>query len=453
MIDPAGEAISDRRAWQLATESIVVRIRWFGIIMGYILVEMRHQDLYNPLALRAILALGAIYALLDTFFHRRGKVFLVEVPLFVSSMEALFIGLLCYFDTGLDSPFRWYYFLSSICCAIRYQPLIAWLTLLLHGLSLITLFSVLSPERRGDGQTSVQLTIIVLAWATWAVSALANLLKATGRRLELANMALEHHGAKLEERIEEHVAALQASQARLIHQEKIAAFGLLSAGIAHEVGNPLAALSSLIQMLRRRQPDDYTDSKLGLAETQLVRIQRIIRDLVDFSRPASEQRTRFKLEEAIEDALGIAKYYHRTKERLIQTEIIGCLPPVEAPKDHVAQVILNIVLNAIDATAKNGVILLKARHDPASQSVLLEVIDDGCGIPVAMQSRVFQPYFTTKARGTGLGLFISRQMAESMLGELTFQTNPGKGTTFALRLPVAIELPAPSRTELERSDL
>ena len=448
MFELASEASADRRAWHLATESIVVKIRWFGIIMGYVLVELRTADLYNPMALRAFLAFGAIYAALDTYFHRRGQVFLAGMPLFVSTMEALFIGLLCYFDTGLDSPFRWYYFLSTICCAIRYRPLVAWLTLLLHGLSLLSLVAILSPERRVGGATSVTLTFVVLAWATWAVAALANLLKATGRRLELANTALEQHGAELEERISENLAALRASQARLIHQEKMAAFGLLSAGIAHEVGNPLAALSSLVQMLRRRNPDEYTDSKLELAERQLVRIQHIIRELVDFSRPASELRTRFRLSESVEDALGIAKYYHRTKERSILTDLPENLPPVEAPRDHVSQIILNLVLNAIDATTKQGQLLLKATYEPERKSIRLDVTDDGCGIPMADQHRVFHPYFTTKARGTGLGLFISRQMIESMSGELTFSSEPGTGTTFSLLLPVANEAKIHAECEL-----
>ncbi len=447
MFELASEASADRRAWQLATESIVVKIRWFGIIMGSVLVEMRQADLHSPMALRAILALGALYAALDTFFHRRGQVFLVSQPLFVSTMEALFIGLLCYFDTGLDSPFRWYYFLSTICCAIRYRPLIAWLTLLLHGLSLLSLAAVLSPNRRVGGLTSVTLIFVVLAWATWAVSALANLLKATGRRLEVANAALEQHGAELEERISEHLADLRASQARLIHQEKMAAFGLLSAGIAHEVGNPLAALSSLVQMLRRRQPDLYTDSKLELAERQLVRIQRIIRELVDFSRPASELKTRFRLGDSIDDALGIAKYYHRTKERSIQSQIPADLPPVEAPRDHVSQIILNLLLNAIDATTKQGEILLQAAFDHSEGKLLLEVHDDGCGIPIADQARIFNPYFTTKTRGTGLGLFISRQMVESMNGTLSFRSEPGVGTTFTLLLPVATDVKAHSESE------
>ena len=114
------------------------RVKRFGVIMGYVLVQTR-TGLHNPSAVRAFLALGAGYAALDLAFWRMGEVFLKRWPLFVSFMESIFIALLCYHDTGLDSPFRWYYLLSLICCAIRYQPAVAWWTLGFHSISLLIL--------------------------------------------------------------------------------------------------------------------------------------------------------------------------------------------------------------------------------------------------------------------------------------------------------------------------
>lgn len=440
----ASEGNRDRLGWQLTTESIVVRMRWFGIVMGYVLVQTR-TGLHDPAAVRAFLALGAGYAALDTAFHRWGEVFLSRWPLFVSSMESIFIALLCYHDTGLDSPFRWYYLLSALCCAIRYQPAIAWTTLGMHVASLLALAWFLPADRSEADLTDLPLTFVVLAWATWASSALAGILKATGHRLEQANAALERHGAELERRVADRTAALRVSQARLLHQEKMAAFGLLSAGIAHEVGNPLAALSSLVQMLRRRDPDSYTDGKLALAERQLSRIQRTIRELVDFSRPASPERTRFRLADAVDEALGIAKYYQRMKDRKISTAIPDDLPPLHAVRDHVVQVVLNLVLNAIDATGKHGQIHLNGAVDPDGR-LTLSVTDDGRGIEPGDQEQVFQPYFTTKAQGTGLGLFVCRQIVGEMGGALTFRSEPGR-TVFTVEFPAAVEpMAAGSRT-------
>jgi signal transduction histidine kinase len=416
--------------WELASESIVVKIRWIGVIMGYVLVQAR-TGLHNPSAVRAFLALGAGYAALDTVFHRLGEVFLRRVPLFVALIEAIFISLLCYHDTGLESPFRWYFLLSLVCCAIRYRPTTAWSAFGFDCLSLAGLAWALGAGR-GEA-AGLALTVLILAWTTWATVSLAGLLKATGARLADLNAELERHRAELEERVAERSAALRATQARLIHQEKMAAFGLLAAGIAHEVGNPLAALSSLVQMLQRRGPDSYTAEKLDLAARQLSRIERTIRELIDFSRPASPFETPVQLAEVVDEALSIAKYYHRTKDRAITREVAGDLAGVRAVRDHLTQVVLNLVLNAIDATAKGGKIHLAAREGP--HGLELRVEDDGRGIALADRCRLFQPFFTTKPQGTGLGLFVSRQIVEELGGTLTYNTEPGRGTTFIVRLP------------------
>ncbi len=429
-------ATAERATGDLAIESIVVKIRWFGIAMGYVLVQTR-TGLHDPSAVRAFLALGAGFAALDTAFYWMGEVFLKRVPLFISFMESVFIALLCYHDTGLSSPFRWYYLLSLICCAIRYRPAIAWLTFGGHCLSLVSLATVLGFD--DEGLSGGTLTITVMAWATWASSALANLLKDRGARLEQLNAELEANREALERRVAARTAALRASQARVIQQEKMAAFGLLAAGIAHEVGNPLAALSALVQMIQRHDPDTYTAEKLELAACQLGRIERTIRELVDFSRPASTAVARVRPGEVVEEALGIAKYYQRTKQRAISTDLAPDLPAVRAGRDHLTQVILNLVLNAIDATEKGGRIHLEARADAGFLRLSIE--DDGRGIGLADRCRLFQPFFTTKPHGTGLGLFVSRQIVEELGGTLTYESTPGLGSTFTVRLPADRPMP------------
>jgi two-component system NtrC family sensor kinase len=421
---------TERLNWDLAAERIVVKIRWFGILMGVILIEAR-SGLHNPSSVRIFLALGAIYATLDTVYYRLGAVFLRRWPLFVSMMESVFIALLCFNDAQLQSPFRWYYLLSIICCAIRYRPAIAWTTCGLHCLSFAALAWALGFERRGVA--SVAETVVILACVAWASSSLGSVLNATGARLEGLNEALERHRAELEERVAERTAALRASQARVIQQEKMAAFGLLAAGIAHEVGNPLAGISSLIQMIRRKDSNPYTNEKLELAERQLGRIQRTVRELVDFSRPASTAKGRVRPVEVVEEALGIAKYYQRTKDRAITTDVPPGLAPVRGVRDHLAQVVLNLVLNAIDATGRGGRIHIEGRE--VGNAIVLSVEDDGPGISEVDRAHLFQPYFTTKPSGTGLGLFVSRQIVEEMGGRLTFRSTPGRGATFLVHLP------------------
>ena len=205
----------------------------------------------------------------------------------------------------------------------------------------------------------------------------------------------------------------------------MAAFGLLAAGIAHEVGNPLAALSSLVQILKRRGPDPYTAEKLDLAARQLQRIERTIRELIDFSRPASTVVTRVRIAEVVDEALGIAKYYQRTKQRSITTDVPADLPTVVGVRDYLTQVVLNLVLNAIDATDDQGRIHVAARAEDGW--LVLSVEDDGRGISIADRCRLFQPFFTTKAHGTGLGLFVSRQILEDFAGTLSLPLRAGPG--------------------------
>src|SRR5262249_16450407 len=326
--------------------------------------------------LNAILALGAGYALLDTAHSLRGRVFLGRSPLLVSGMEALFIALLCYFHGGLESPFRYYYFLSLICCAIRHPSPVTYATCALHGASCCLLYLALPPDQRQP--LVLLLTLVVLGWVTWAGSAMALLLKRVGDHLGRLNAALQEHQAELEARIAERTRELQEAQAHVLHQEKMAAFGLLAAGIAHEVGNPLTSISSLVQMLQRRGGDAYTAEKLRLVSGQLQRIQTTLRELINFSRPASGERTRVTLGELLDEAFNLAKYYRGTKGGGRATDVPADLPPLVGVRDQLVQVFLNLVLNAIDATEKGGRIEVTAACEGGEIEVAVR--DDGCGI-------------------------------------------------------------------------
>jgi signal transduction histidine kinase len=421
--------------WELAAETIAVKIRWFGIFFGYLLVNCGSAGAHRPI-LNALLALGVGYALLDTAFSLRGRVFLYRWPLLISGMEALFIALLCYYHDGLDSAFRNYYLLSLICCAIRYSTRVTYATFGLHSASCLLLYAALPASERREA--ALVLTLVILGWVTWASAALALLLKRVGEHLSKLNQALEENRALLEARIAERTRELQESQAHVLHQEKMAAFGLLAAGIAHEVGNPLTSISSLVQMLQRRDPDAYTKDKLALVSGQLVRIQTTLRELVNFSRPASNRTTRVALADVVQEALNIAKYYKRTKGRPTVTEVAADLPPVLGVREQLVQVVLNLVLNAIDATEAGGQVRLSAAVDAAH--VTLCVQDDGPGIDAEHQTKLFQPYFTTKKHGTGLGLFVTRKLVADHGGSVECCSQPGQGTTFLVRLPTVVEV-------------
>jgi signal transduction histidine kinase len=418
--------------WELAAETIAVKIRWFGLLFGYAIVNVGGQSPDRQAILNAILVLGAAYTLLDTYLSFRGRVFLARYPLFISLMEALFIGLLCFYDQGLDSSFRYYYFLSLICCAIRYPPHVTYASCALHFLSYGLLYLALPEAERRPAP--LVLTLVVLGWVTWASNALAVLLKRVGEYLGQLNNALRENQAHLEARIAERTRELQEAQARLLHQEKMAAFGLLAAGIAHEVGNPLTSISTMVQMLQRRDTDAYVQDKLALVSGQLQRIRLTLRELVEFSRPTSTERTRVAVREVLEEALNIAKYYKRPRGRLAAPTVPDDLPTLYGVRDQLVQVFLNLVLNAIDATDRDGRIELEVTR--RAGGVEVAVRDNGAGVHAEDAPRLFQPYFTTKKHGTGLGLFVTRKLVIEHGGSVSFESPPTGGALFRVWLPL-----------------
>jgi signal transduction histidine kinase len=432
MVTPQDASAIAPSRWELAAEAIAVKIRWFGLVVGFVLVHGAGHLGDQRSLLHLLLTIGAVYTLIDTYFSLRGRVFLGRYPLLISSMEALFIGLLCYFDKGLESPFRFYYLLSLICCAIRHPWPVTYASCALHVLSYGALYLALPADSRQPA--AFALTILMLGWVTWAANAMARLLKQVGDHLGQLNGTLRQHQAELEARIAERTRELQEAQALVLHQEKMAAFGLLAAGIAHEVGNPLTSISTMVQILQRREIDAYTQNKLMLVSGQLQRIRATLRELVDFSRPASKTRQHVALGEILDEALGIAKYYKRTRGRIAPPVLPPDLPLLFGARDQLVQVFLNLILNAIDATGKEGRIELGVVH--RADWVEITVRDNGSGIRSEHAALLFQPYFTTKKHGTGLGLFVTQRMVADHGGTVVFESLPGQGTIFRVCLPL-----------------
>jgi len=406
--------------FDLAAEGIATRIRWFGVIVGFLLVNLRPADTVRDVTvLNMILVLGVVYVAVDTALSLRGKVFLSDWPLAVSLLEAVFIGLLCYFDEGQESAFRFYYFLSLVICAMRYATGMTYTTFLFHALS----YSMLLPAQSTSASLPWMIMVVSMGWVTWASTRMAGLIQVARTRLAEVNEQLEH-------RISLRTRELNESQAMLVQHEKQAAFGLLAAGIAHEVGNPLAAISSLVQLLRRRVTDGETQERYRLIGDQLRRIQWTLRELVDFSRPATNLVSQCDIHEIVEESLNIAKYYKRRKGKRILTRYAPQLPPIRVVHDELVQVFLNLILNAMDATPEGGTIEIMTSL--TAGQIRIAFRDTGHGIAERDRDQIFQPYFTTKTTGTGLGLFVCRQVLERSAGTIELTSTSASGTTFSV---------------------
>lgn len=412
--------------FDLDAEAITVRIRWFGVIVGFLLVNLLGTDSEEAYAQRSvpvlnlILSIGVLYVALDTLWSHRGKVFLSDWPLAVSLLEAFFIGLLCYFDFGQDSAFRFYYFLSLLVCAIRYPSEITYATFLFHA----TGYTILLLAVPTSSIVPWTIMVVSMGWVTWASTRLANLGRTASNRLRQVN-------EQLETTIQERTQELRESQAMLVQHEKQAAFGLLAAGIAHEVGNPLAAISSLVQILKRQTDDPQTSERYVMIGDQLRRIQGTLRELVDFSRPATTQESLCDIHQIVESALSIAKYYKRRKGKRILTRYAEGIPAIRVVHDELVQVFLNLILNAMDATPEGGTIEIVTSLE--SGWARIAVRDTGHGIKDEHQATIFEPYFTTKDTGTGLGLFVCRQILErGTNGRIELTESSPAGTTFSV---------------------
>jgi PAS domain S-box-containing protein len=224
---------------------------------------------------------------------------------------------------------------------------------------------------------------------------------------------------------------------QLMHSQKMESIGTLAAGIAHEVGNPLASISSIVQVLLRTISDDFAKDKLGLVEAQVHRITKIIRDLVDFSRPSNYQIQPTDVVKTLTDAVEIVKMGKKAKEITFVTHVRRQVPVLPLVPDQISQVFINMLLNAVDALhGKRGTITSEVERD--NEHVRVTITDNGQGIAPENMSKIFEPFFTTKpvGEGTGLGLWVSYGIVRSFGGDITVTSAWGQGTSFCIILPL-----------------
>ncbi|HYF49849.1 MAG TPA: protoglobin domain-containing protein [Planctomycetota bacterium] len=232
-------------------------------------------------------------------------------------------------------------------------------------------------------------------------------------------------------------AALEKSQMQVLHQEKLAAVGLLSSGLAHEIGNPLASILAVCDNQLRKTKDPQVADKFSRIREQVLRITKIVRQLVSFARPAPPEWRAVNVSEIIESAVTIAKLSRDVKFVDVKIDIPSDLPAPHGIADQLSQVFLNLLLNAFDAMKEKGG-QVSIRAYPQESLLHVEIQDTGTGIHPEQLQRLFTPFFTTKehGKGTGLGLHVSLDIVKRHKGDISVTSEPGIGTTFTVKLPV-----------------
>lgn len=259
-------------------------------------------------------------------------------------------------------------------------------------------------------------------------------------------VAVAVENARLYQELQRTKDLVERQQEALVQAEKLSAMGQLSAGVAQEIRSPISAISGYAQLIRRRRPEEKILKPVQVIEEAASRINRVVNGLIDF---ASKEEPVFEpvdVEEVLEHSIDLARETLRRYPGVeIQREFHGDLPRVSADRRHLQQVFQNLLLNAVEATAKGGRITLRTFGEPYAGDeggerigrVVILFQDQGSGISEDDQGRVFQPFFTTSREGgTGLGLSICRSIVQQHRGAITFETEEGEGTTFRVHLPV-----------------
>jgi signal transduction histidine kinase len=244
---------------------------------------------------------------------------------------------------------------------------------------------------------------------------------------------------------------LRAMGEQLVRTEKLAAAGTLAAGVAHEVNNPLASISSLVQILQARLPEGDGDGQaaetrelLRLVSTQIARITQVVRDMTDFAGQRPPSRAPLDVSRTIESAARLASFDRGFKRLNVSTDFDPAAPLVPADADQLQQVFLNLMLNARDAMPGGGRLRVSTRYERERGELSIEIADTGTGVAPEHLPHVFDPFFTTKpaGRGTGLGLAVCHRIVTAHGGRIEISNNDGRGTLVRVVLPAPAGGPA-----------
>lgn len=349
-----------------------------------------------------------------------------NIYIFSLFLDLSFVLLLVNVTGGYNSPFFNGFYLMTALYSFYYGVVI--------GVGVATVATFLSFLSEG-------LSFNVLHWTDFSVRAaflflVALTLGMLSGKLRRDKDRIENINKELQASIEH----LRALQGRVVHAEKLAAIGRLTADVAHEIRNPLTSIGGFARRLEKKllegtKEKEYTE----LIILEVERLERILRDVLTFSREA-----RFHIEsQDINDAVGesLQAFIDICNEQSIQVKenLDTSLPPVLIDKDQVRQAINNLISNAIDAMLKGGILKVNTfmEHMYNVEWVVIEVVDTGCGIPGEKLNMIFEPFFSTKmiGVGTGLGLSICKKIIDEHSGLIKVESELGKGASFRLYFP------------------
>lgn len=230
------------------------------------------------------------------------------------------------------------------------------------------------------------------------------------------------------------VTELKRQEEQMMHSEKLACLGRLTAGIAYEIGNPLTSVFSFIQILKNMEKNEFKKETIETIYFHMNSIADILTQLSAFSKIPPMELKPSKVNSLIEESLSLIQYDKRTQDITIMKDLASDMPMITTDASQLSHVFVNMVLNAADAMPNGGTLTIRSRVKKNSIVIVFE--DTGVGIDSDNLSRVFDPLFTTKEKGTGLGLAVSYRIIKKLNGSITVESEPNKGSKFVITLPM-----------------
>jgi len=296
-------------------------------------------------------------------------------------------------------------------------------------------------------------TLYVLPFLVVALAVLVGFVRAQRHESEGLQVEVEHLQAAVGQREKERDQAMQELflrfsedgklnreksqfQAKLAEYEKYAALTQLALGAAHEINNPLLGILSHLELELKNAPaDDQPEIEQCIEAAR--RISVTLHSLTNYARPSPLILSKLNLHRLISDTLAFLQHQPMLHGRILENRVPTDLPIIRVDANQLSQVLMNLLLNAAQATPEGGRITVFAERKEATQSVEIRIVDTGCGIPPDVLPHVFEPFFTTKrGKGTGLGLSISQTYVRSHDGEIQIESAPNCGTTVTITLPL-----------------
>ena len=232
------------------------------------------------------------------------------------------------------------------------------------------------------------------------------------------------------------VTEIKKMEEQMMNSEKLSSIGRLSAGIAHEIGNPLTSVFSFVQILKEIEQDEFKKESLQTIYFHINRISETLKQLSGYSKMPMGEPRKCNVNDIIETSINLIQYDKRAKDIAIIKELSPSLPCLIVDGNQLSQVFVNLTLNALDAMPDGGALTVRSYLNSKGDFIFIDFQDTGTGIRKEDLFNIFDPFYTTKEKGTGLGLTVSYNIIKKMNGDITVKSEIGRGATFTVKIPL-----------------